>query len=101
MQIEITDALPQTIFFSVLFLGLILLSLKKVKPFSSLTKEHTQELKGIAILTIIFGHIGWLLAKDHQFLFPLSALSGVGVNLFLFLSGFGLTLSEKKKQLKP
>lgn len=59
----------------------------------------TQELKGLAILVIILSHIGYFLATDHRFLFPLSILAGVGVNLFLFLSGFGLTTSALKKRL--
>jgi peptidoglycan/LPS O-acetylase OafA/YrhL len=57
----------------------------------------TQELKGFAILAIIFAHIGYYLSADPRFLFPFSILAGVGVNLFFFLSGYGLTFSQMKK----
>ncbi len=59
----------------------------------SFSKETTMELKGFAILAVIFAHIGYYLAEDTRFLFPLSISAGVGVNLFLFLSGYGLTHS--------
>lgn len=54
----------------------------------------SQELKGLAILLVVFGHVGYFLIPDHRFLFPLSAASGVGVDLFLFLSGYGLTAAS-------
>lgn len=53
----------------------------------------TQELKGLAILTIIFGHVGYFLIQNHNFLVPLSNFSGLGVDLFLIMSGFGMTMS--------
>ena len=59
--------------------------------------SFTQELKGFAILTIIFGHIGYFLSSNQQFLFPFSIMMGVGVNLFLFLSGYGITSSQITK----
>jgi len=59
----------------------------------------TQELKGLAILAVIFSHIGYFLIYQHEFLFPLTVLAGVGVNIFLFLSGLGLTISAFKKDL--
>ena len=48
---------------------------------------------------IIFSHIGYFLVSDNRFLFPLSTMAGVGVNLFLFVSGYGLTASMQKKKL--
>ncbi len=51
------------------------------------------------MLSIIFSHIGYFLVSDQRFLFPLSVAAGVGVNLFLFLSGYGLTLSQSKRPL--
>ncbi len=51
------------------------------------------------MLAIIFSHVGYFLSEDQQFLFPLSILAGVGVNLFLFLSGFGLTISTLRSGL--
>jgi len=58
----------------------------------------TTELKGFAILAIVFSHIGYFLATDHHFLYPFSTIAGIGVDLFLFLSGFGLTISALKNR---
>lgn len=68
---------------------------------SYFTPAVTNQLKGFAILTVVFGHIGYFLAPDPSFLYPLSILAGVGVNLFLWLSGFGLTSSQLAKPLTP
>lgn len=54
--------------------------------------RRTTELKGLAILAVVFAHIGYLLSDNPAFLFPLSIFAGVAVNLFLFLSGYGRTL---------
>ncbi len=59
----------------------------------------SQELKGTAILMIIFSHIGYFLSNDPRFLWPLSIFAGVGVNIFLFLSAYGLSVSNTKKHL--
>lgn len=77
----------------------LLFSIRKRTDTSLLPVSLSQELKGFAILAIIFGHIGYFLVLNHEFLFPLSALAGVGVDLFLFLSGFGLAISQSKKLL--
>lgn len=95
MQINITDPVQQTAVFIVLFLGLVFCTLKKSHPLQ-LALQQTNELKGVAILMVLFGHIGYFLASDNRFLWPLSVNSGVGVNIFLFLSGYGLTASLVK-----
>ena len=64
-----------------------------------LPMSATQELKGVAILAVVFGHIGYFLVDDKRFLFPLSIAAGVGVNLFLFLSGYGLTHGMMRRPL--
>src|SRR3990167_8339061 len=64
-----------------------------------LGRESTLALKGFAILAVIFSHIGYFLVADHRFLFPLSTFGGVGVDLFLLLSGFGLTMSALSKDM--
>ena len=61
--------------------------------------EVTNELKGLAILMIILSHIGYFLVSDRQFLAPLSNYAGIGVDLFLALSGFGLVVSALRKPL--
>lgn len=96
MQINVINPQIQTVIFSALFFLAIIFSARKIKKEYSFDVSLTGELKGFAILVILFSHIGYFLSKDTQFLFPLSILAGVGVNLFLFLSGFGLTSSSLK-----
>ena len=64
-----------------------------------MSKTTTEALRGFAILAIIFSHIGYSLG--YSFLYPLSILGGVAVNLFLFLSGFGVAASSLSKNLPP
>jgi peptidoglycan/LPS O-acetylase OafA/YrhL len=90
--------LSTNIFIAILTFGLIL-TIRRKKDQELFPLILTQELKGLAILAVIFSHVGYFLAVDHRFLFPLSIMAGVGVNLFLFLSGFGLTTSALKKKL--
>lgn len=101
MLIKVIDPVFQTTIFSIIFLGLLLASVKMNKNEIFLSKEVTNQLRGFAILAIIFSHIGYFLSTDPRFLYPLSILAGVGVNLFLFISGFGLTLSHLKFPLSP
>jgi peptidoglycan/LPS O-acetylase OafA/YrhL len=53
----------------------------KTTPYFSLTKAASNELKGLAIVLVIFSHLGLNLKLDN------------GVGLFLLLSGFGLAES--------
>lgn len=99
MLIKIPDPIFQTALFSIIFCSLLLVSIRKNKSEVFFSKEVTNQLKGFAILAIIFSHIGYFLSSDPRFLYPFSIVSGVGVNLFLFLSGFGLTLSNLKSPL--
>lgn len=99
MLINVVDPIKETLIFSAIFFSILFLSVTRSKKIGLLTKEKTTQLKGFAILTIIFGHIGYFLTDNNQFLYPLSVASGVGVNLFLFLSGFGLTISEMRTPL--
>jgi peptidoglycan/LPS O-acetylase OafA/YrhL len=98
MQVSIADPLFQTHLFSLILLAAVLVSLRR-KSAGSLGTETTQEIKGFAIIAILLAHIGYYLAADHRFLFPLSVLAGVGVDLFLFMSGFGLTASALAREL--
>jgi len=96
-MISIINPVEQTYIFTAILIVAILFSLRKKKSEGFFPVSTTNELKGIAILTVIFGHIGYFLISGNLFLFPLSTMSGVGVDLFLFLSGYGLTLSAIKK----
>lgn len=97
-MISISDAVFQTQLFIIIFVLGLILSLKIRRPLN-FDNSLTEELKGFAMLAIVFSHIGYFLVSDQRFLFPLSVSAGVGVNLFLFLSGFGLALSQAKKPL--
>lgn len=82
-------------------LGLIfLLSFRKKTDNKGLIPILTsQELKWLAILTIVFIHISYSLVNNWQFLHPLAAFAWVGVDIFLFLSGYWLAISAIKKPI--
>jgi len=99
MIISINNTIQATQIFLVLFVLGLALTLRKKTAAGIFSVALTQELKGFAILAVVFSHIGYYLASDHRFLFPLSVAAGVGVNLFLFLSGYGLVASALSKPL--
>lgn len=99
MQILIADPQFQTTLFLIVFVILLLFSVRKSEKTNFFGIAVTNEMKGFAILAVIFSHIGYFLSKDTSFLFPVSIGAGVAVNLFLFLSGFGLTVSTLKSNL--
>lgn len=105
MMVLINNPIQSTWIFISIFLVVFLISIKPEKTNTTENKKGffpialTQELKGFAILAVVLSHIGYFLVTDHGFLFPLTILAGVGVNLFLFLSGLGLTISALKKDL--
>ncbi len=101
MKTEILDPQFQTTIFIVLFFIVLVLTVRSKIKTAFLDLQLTDELKGFAIFTVVFGHIGLFLTSSDKFLFPLSILSGVGVNLFLLLSGFGLTMSQIRNPLNP
>ncbi len=99
MRLFVDDPVLQTALFSIVFfLALIFVKVDKSEGFS---KELTNQLKGVSILGIVLGHIGYFLSSDSRFLYPFSIISGVGVNLFLFLSGFGLAMSQLGRAIGP
>ena len=77
----------------------LLLSLRRATHDELMPVAVTHELKGLAILAIVFAHISFMLVTDFRFLYPLALGAGVGVDLFLFISGFGLTVGMLKKPL--
>ncbi len=78
---------------------LLIFTARLNKSAAVLSPAVTKELKGVAIFMVVFSHIGYFLSNDHRFLYPLSIMAGVGVNLFLFLSAYGLSVSNIKHQL--
>jgi peptidoglycan/LPS O-acetylase OafA/YrhL len=101
MIITITNAVQATYIFTAIFIIALIVSVRKRTDSELFSTSVSQELKGFAILAVVFSHIGYFLMSDTRFLNPLSTLAGVGVNLFLFLSGYGLTVSAIKKYLTP
>lgn len=80
MLINIPDPTSQTIIFAVIFVGLLLVSVKRAKNEAFFSKEVTNQLKGLAILAVIFSHIGYFLA------FPLGICFALTQNIFLRLT---------------
>lgn len=99
--IVIANAVVQTWIIIAVMLAALVLFARRTQYGDLLPISATQELKGIATFAVVFGHIGYFLVDDNRFLFPLSIGAGVGVNIFLFLSGYGLTLGMMKKPLTP
>lgn len=83
----------------VALIAAILMSLRKISPQQLLPVAASQELKGLAILSIVFAHISYMLVTEKQYLYPLSIGAGVGVDIFLCMSGFGLTIGMLKHRV--
>lgn len=99
MPINITDVpLSNNIVIATLII-VLLLTFRKSQHSDVLAISVTEELKGLGILTVVFAHFAYMKVTNPEFLFPLSIIAGVGVDLFLFMSGFGLTISMTKKPL--
>ena len=86
MTIFIANAIWETRIVIVGLLLALLVSARRAKNHSFFPPSTTTELKGLAILMIVFSHIGYFLVSDHRFLVPLSNYAGVGVDLFFLLS---------------
>lgn len=97
MQIHIEAPVQQTFIFIIILIIFILFSFRKIKGEPVFDINITNELKGLAILMIIFSHMGYFLSDSNLFLYPLSVGGGIGVNLFFFLSGYGLSVSAFNK----
>lgn len=99
MTVLINNSVISTWIFIAIFLIAFFVFVRKRGDSSVFPISLTQELKGLAILAVVFAHIGYFLVTDHRFLYPLSTVAGVGVDLFLFLSGLGLAASAFKNKL--
>jgi len=97
MILSVSNPVQSTWIFLVIFLPALFIFARRKTDNQVFSITTTQEFKGLAILMVVFSHVGYFLVSDHQFLFPLSIAAGVGVNLFLFLSGYGLTVSSQNK----
>lgn len=83
----------------VALVAVILFTFKKSQHTDIFPISVTQELKGLGILTVVFAHFAYMKVTNTDFLFPLSIIAGVGVDLFLFMSGYGLTIGMLKKPM--
>ncbi len=99
MTISIVNPVVSTYIFSAILAVVFLISLRKTKDKTFFSNCLSQELKGFAILIILFSHVCYFLDINQHFLFPLGIMAGVGINLFLFLSGYGLTVTSMAKPL--
>ena len=99
MQVVVANTAQSTWIVIAAFLAAVLFSFRKTQHKELFPIPVTQELKGLGMLTIVFAHISYMLVTDNMFLYPLSIAAGVGVDLFLFMSGYGLTVGMLKKNL--
>ncbi len=101
MLISLTNPIQQTYLFAVIFFLILLVSIKPRQITDWLSPTLSTELKGLAIIMVVLSHIGYFLVNDTRFLWPFSIAAGIGVDLFLLLSGYGLAASQMKSDLKP
>jgi peptidoglycan/LPS O-acetylase OafA/YrhL len=100
MPITLTDDIFRTNFIVIaILIAVVLFTFSRTKRTDLFPIPVTQELKGLGILTVVFAHFAYMLVTNADFLFPLSIIAGVGVDLFLFMSGYGLTVGMLKKPL--
>lgn len=69
--------------------------LKKVSEYSFMDRSHTNIIRAIAILMVLWGHVGANLGVQN-----IQFIGGIGVTLFLFLSGYGLFTSYEKNMYR-
>lgn len=70
-------------------------SRSNISNVSFMDRRYTTILKGIAILTIIWGHVGARLGVGS-----IQFIAGIGVTLFLICSGYGIMQSYISKGLE-
>jgi peptidoglycan/LPS O-acetylase OafA/YrhL len=98
-MISISNPVVSTWIIAVTIICFLIFSARPKKPGALFSPVVTKELKGAAILMIVFSHIGYFMSNDPRFLWPLSIFAGVGVNIFLFLSAYGLSMSNIQSPL--
>lgn len=99
MPITITNVPESNLIVIAALIAVFFLTLRKSQHTDIFPVSVTQELKGLGILTVVFAHFAYMLVTNADFLFPLSIIAGVGVDLFLFMSGYGLSVGMLKKPM--
>ena len=92
LKLAVTDPRLINLYIWLLLFGVTLFTIQR-RETVFLDVTQTDQLRGIAILLIVVGHL-WVHVSNNR---PAIILSGEGVSLFLILSGFGLTRSQLKK----
>lgn len=83
----------QTATFIIILVIAVFVSITRKNSNDLLPKETSNELRGLAILGVIFAHLTYGRFYDTQFLFPIGIWGGIAVDLFFLLSGYGLAAS--------
>lgn len=72
-----------------------IMGLGKFQPYAFMSRNHTNVLRAIAILMVVWGHVGGKLGINN-----IQFMGGIGVSLFLLCSGYGLFSSYQKNVRK-
>ena len=99
MPITITNVPESNMIVIAVLIAVLFLTFRKSKHTEIFPISVTQELKGLGILTVVFAHFAYMLVTNAEFLFPLSIIAGVGVDLFLFMSWYGLSVGMLKRPM--
>ena len=78
-----------------IFYGADFLLTSNEQSFTFLSKRHTTILKGVAIFTVVWGHMTAQLGIKH-----IQMIAEIGVWTFLFCSGYGCMKSAQKSGIK-
>lgn len=74
----------------------VMMAIKRTTGSIDLSHENTNALRGICIVLIVFHHVSQIMPFPG-FMRLFENLGYLGVSVFLFLSGYGLMMSHKKK----
>lgn len=96
-KINITspDLLNALVLFQFFIIALLTIKKDPTSKISFFSYNQTEQLKGIAILFVIIGHL-WVHVSSTR---PCLVFSGDAVSIFLILSGFGLAISSVSKEI--
>ena len=82
------------------FAILTFITIRKTVGDKPLSVLQTNQMKGLAILSIIIGHLSFHTIENTDLSLFLNKFSPSGLALFLIISGLGISLSLKKKGIK-
>ncbi len=99
-RLQVESPLLLVIFLFCFYALLTAVSLKRGSKDTPFSIPQTDQMKGIAILMILVGHLFGHTLEPYPDLNHLRHLGSVGVTLFLMLSGYGLSQSLKRKGIQ-